>query len=171
MKDYADFSQLRGERSSGSVGKAKIGEGEKSKNNFKKVYVAGPLCTENERKFMEKLDKLCKKLKLQTFLPHRDAGLWKEGISVEKIAEEDLKGFEKCDFMIASLNGFSVGAGTAFEMGIAFEKKLPIIAIKTDRPVSQSTEEISAIIAGLVKITNSFEELEKEMKNLIHRLS
>lgn len=135
-----------------------------------KVYVAGPLCTENERKFMEKLDKLCKKLKLETFLPQRDVGLWKEGISVEKIAENDLKGFEKCDFMIANLNGFSVGAGTAFEMGIAFEKNLPIITIKTDRPVSQSIEDISAIISGLVKITKSFDELEREIKNLIKRL-
>lgn len=135
-----------------------------------KIYVAGPLCSESERKFMEELDRLCKKLKLQTFLPHRDAGLWKGGVSVKKIAEKDLKGFEKCDFMIANLNGFNVGAGTAFEMGIAFEKKLPIIAIKTDRPVSQSTEEISAIIAGAVKITDSFEELEKEMRNLIKRL-
>ena len=164
-----DFSQHKGERSEGGMGNSsKFGKSEKSKKI--KAYVAGPLCSENERKFMEKLDKLCKKLKLKTFLPHRDAGLWKEGISVEEIAKKDLKGFKKCDFMIANLNGFSVGAGTAFEMGIAYEKKLPIIAIKTDRPASQSTEEISAIIAGLVKITNSFEELEKEIKNLIKNI-
>ena len=58
-----------------------------------KVYIAGPLCTEQDRKFAEKIDELCKKLKLETFLPHRDVGLWKEGINVKEIAKKDL---EKC---------------------------------------------------------------------------
>ena len=132
-----------------------------------KVYIAGPLCTEKDREFVEKLDSLCKKLGLKTFLPHRDVGLWKEGVDVKEIGKKDLEGFENCNLMIASLNGFNVGAGTAFEMGIAFQKKIPIIAIKTDKPINQSIEELSAIITGLIKITSSFEELEKEIKKLI----
>ena len=132
-----------------------------------KVYIASPLCTEQDRKFAEKIDELCKKLKLKTFLPHRDVGLWKEGIDAKEIAKRDLNGFEKCDFLIANLNGFNVGAGTAFEMGIAHEKKIPILAIKTDKPVKKSIEELSAIITGLIKINSSFKELEKEIKKLI----
>ena len=98
-----------------------------------KVYIAGPLCTEKERDFVEKIDKICKKLKLKTFLPHRDCGLWESMKDTKRIAEGDIKGFKECDFVIANLNGFNVGAGTAWEMGYAFSKGIPVLGIKTDR--------------------------------------
>ena len=129
-----------------------------------KVYIAGPLCSEGERKFLEKIDEICKKLGFETFLPHRDCGLWKSMKDVKKIAEGDLKGFEDCDLVIANLNGFNVGAGTAWEMGYAFSKNIPVIALKTDRKIKESIEEISAIILGTTKIVSSLEELEEEIK-------
>lgn len=132
-----------------------------------RVYVAGPLCTQEERDFLEKIDKRCRKLELETFLPHRDCGLWKTMKDVKRIAKGDLKGFDNCGLVIASLNGFNVGAGTAWEMGYAYSKKIPVIAIKTDRKPEESIEEISAIIAGTTKITTSLEELEKEIKSII----
>ena len=87
-----------------------------------KVYLAGPLCFENERKFLEKIDKICEKLGLKTFIPHRDCGLWKNMGDTKKISKGDLRGFANCDFLIASLNGFNVGAGTAWEIGYAYAK-------------------------------------------------
>lgn len=135
-----------------------------------KAYIAGPLCTAQEREFLEKIDSMCKELRLATFLPHRECGLWKEGKDVKEIAKGDLDGFQNCNLLIANLNGFNVGAGTAWEMGYAYAKKIPIIAIKTDKKPENSVEEISAIISGLTKITTSFEELEREIKKLIKRL-
>lgn len=132
-----------------------------------KAYIAGPLCTESERKFVEEIDRLCRKLKIKTFLPHRDCGLWDKKGDAKKIAEGDLNGFNNADILIASLNGFNVGAGTAWEMGYAYANKLPIIAIKTDKKPEESMEEISAIIFGTTKIVSSFEKLEKEIKKLI----
>ncbi|MBT3404867.1 nucleoside 2-deoxyribosyltransferase [archaeon] len=131
----------------------------------KKIYVAGPLCTEEERKFMEKIDSLCIELGFETFLPHRDAGLWKEGKKFEDIAKEDLKGFEDCDLIVANLNGFGIGAGTAWEMGYAHAKGIPVIGLKTDRAVKESIEEISAIILGVTQIVESFEALKKEISS------
>ena len=135
-----------------------------------KVYIAGPLCLEKEREFLEKIDSMCKKLGLKTFLPHRECGLWKEGANIKKIAKGDLEGFNGCDFLIANLNGFNIGAGTAWEMGYAFAKGIPVIAIKTDRKKEDSIEEISAIIYGSTKITSSLNELEKEIGKLINAL-
>jgi len=40
-----------------------------------KIYIAGPLCDEKNRDFLEQIDKICKDLGFETFLPHRDAGL------------------------------------------------------------------------------------------------
>jgi nucleoside 2-deoxyribosyltransferase len=136
-----------------------------------KTYIAGPLCSESERQFLEKIDEICKKNKIDTFLPHRDCGLWKDAKDTKRIAKGDLKGFEKCNFLIANLNGFNIGAGTAWEMGYAYAKNIPIIALKTDRKPEEALEEISAIIFGTTKIVCSLEELELEIKKLIKRLS
>ncbi len=135
-----------------------------------KVYIAGPLCMENERKFLEEIDKICKSLKLETFLPHRDCGLWIKLKDTKKIANCDLKGFSDCDLLIANLNGFNVGAGTAWEMGYAHAKGIPVIAIKTDKNPKKSVQEISVIIFGTTKITTSLEELKNELKKLIKSL-
>jgi len=129
--------------------------------NTKKIYIAGPLCTEKEREFLEGIDKMCKNLGFSTFLPHRDCGLWKEKSDVKKIAKGDLSGFEECNLLIANLNGFNVGAGTAWEMGYAYAKNIPIIALKTDRKIE--IEVVSAIIAGTTKIVTSLNELRKEL--------
>jgi nucleoside 2-deoxyribosyltransferase len=138
--------------------------------NKMKAYIAGPLCSESEREYLERIEKICIKLGIETFLPHRDCGLWKEGKDLKEIAKGDLKGFEDCDFVIANLNGFNVGAGTAWEMGYAYANKIPVIAIKTDRKPGEAIEEISAIIMGTTEIVESLEELEKEIKELIKRL-
>jgi nucleoside 2-deoxyribosyltransferase len=132
-----------------------------------KAYIAGPLCIKEERNFLEKIDNICKEHNIKTFLPHRDCGLWKEGVNFKKIAKGDINGFNRCDLIIASLNGFNVGAGTAWEMGYAFAKGIPVIAIKTDRKISESIEEISAIVLGTTKILKSLDELDKELAELV----
>ena len=132
-----------------------------------KIYVAGPLCTKKEREFLEKIDKLCKKLGAETFLPHRDCGLWDSLEDTTRIAKCDLGGFKNCDLLVANLNGFGVGVGTAWEMGYANAKKIPVIAIKTDKKVKESIEELSAIIVGTTKIITNLDKLEKEIKKFI----
>ena len=103
--------------------------------------------TKQDREFAEKLYKLCKKLGLKTFLPHRDCGLWKEGKDIKEIARGDIKAFEDCNLLIASLNGFNIGAGTAWEMGYAEALGKRVIGLKTDKKVSESIAEVSAVIA------------------------
>ena len=132
-----------------------------------KVYIAGNLSIKRDREFLEEIDKVCKKFKLDTFLPHRDVGLWEDIKNVKEVAKRDLEGFKDCKLLIASLNGFNLGAGTAWEMGYAYAHNIPIIAIKTDSKVKDSIEEISAIIAGSTKIISSLKELEKEIKKVI----
>jgi len=132
-----------------------------------KVYIAGPLCERKEREFLENIDKLCKKFGFETFLPHRDAGLYSENKNIEKISNKDLEEIKTCDIMIGSLNGLCVGAGTAWEMGYAAAIGKKVIGLKTDRKINESIGEISVIIAGQVNILESLEDLEKELKKLI----
>jgi len=138
---------------------------------MKKAYIAGKLCTDSERELLEKIDKICKKLDIRTFLPHRDVGLARGMKDVKRVFKGDIiKGFESCELVIANLNGLHVGAGTAWEMGYAYSKGIPIIGIKTDEPVEAALDYLSPIIIASTKIVTSFEELEREIKKLIKRL-
>ncbi|MFA5173812.1 MAG: nucleoside 2-deoxyribosyltransferase [Candidatus Pacearchaeota archaeon] len=133
-----------------------------------RIYIAGPLCEEKGRLFLEEIDKICKKMNFETFLPHRDAGLYdgkKE--SIKRISEQDLNEIKGCDLMIGVLDGIYVGAGTAWEMGYAQAIGKKVIGLKTDRNLQDSIGDISVIIAGQVKIVQNLNELREELKKLI----
>ena len=133
-----------------------------------KVYIAGPLCEEDERKFLEKLDKVITDLGFETFLPHRDCGLYGgDETKITIISKKDINEIHNCDLMVGNLNGIFVGAGTAWEMGYAQALNKKVIGLKTDRKLKKSISEISVIIAGAVHIVESISELKKELKKLI----
>jgi nucleoside 2-deoxyribosyltransferase len=134
---------------------------------MKKIYIAGPLCTEENRKFLEEIDRLCKNLGFKTFLPHRDAGLFRKLNDIPKISKKDLEELKNCDILIGILDGICVGAGTAWEMGFFQALGKKVIGLKTDRKINESIPEISTIIAGQVEIAESLEELKKELYKII----
>lgn len=129
-----------------------------------KVYIAGKLEGEDERKELEEIDSVCKGLGFETFLPHRDVGLLKDIKDVNRIFEGDIThGFKDCKLIIANLNGLHVGAGTSWELGYAYAKGIPAIGFKTDEPVEDAIEYLSAILVGSMKIVNSLKELKAEL--------
>jgi len=132
-----------------------------------KIYIAGPLCEKENRDFLEQIDKICKDLGFETFLPHRDCGLYEgDENKINEISDRDLEEIKKCEIMIGVLNGIYIGAGTAWEMGYAQAIGKKVIGLKTDRKVKDSIGEISVIIAGKVNIIESIEELKIELGKL-----
>lgn len=129
-----------------------------------KIYIAGKIRTESERKLLENIDKLCKEIGFKTFLPHRDVGLAKGMKDVEKIFKGDIiDGFKDINLVIAILDGLHIGAGTAWELGYAYAKKIPAIGIKTDEKVEQALEELSAILIASMPIVSSLDELRSKL--------
>jgi len=129
-----------------------------------KIYIAGKLETEFERKMLDKVDTLCKSLGFKTFLPHRDVGLAKDMNDTEKIFNGDIKeGFKGCNLVVALLDGLNVGAGTAWELGYAYAKGIPAIGLKTDEPIEDALDTLSSILIESMPIVTSFDELEKEL--------
>tara|TARA_Y100000310_G_C20509236_1_gene727982 strand:+ start:521 stop:925 length:405 start_codon:yes stop_codon:yes gene_type:complete len=131
-----------------------------------KIYIAGPLCNEKEREFLEEIDKVVKGLGFDTFLPHRDCGLYKDLKDIERISKKDIEEVYNCDLMIGVLNGICVGAGTAFEMGFADALNKKVIGLKTDRKVNDSISDISAVIMGKIEIVENFEKLKEKLMEL-----
>ena len=144
----------------------------KTKNKYlrvmKKVYVAGKLCDKEEREFLEKVAKVIEEEGFETFLPHREVGLARGIKDVQKIFEGDItKGLNDCSLVIAVLNGLHVGAGTSWELGYAYAKGIPVIGIKTDEPIEEAIEYLSAIIIHSTEIVSSIEELREKIKKLV----
>ena len=130
-----------------------------------KVYIAGKIGNENEVELLEKVDNLCKNLGFETFLPHRDVGFAKGIKDVDRVFKGDIiQGFKDCKLIIAVLDGLHVGAGTSWELGYAYAKKIPAIGIKTDESTESALDYLSAILIGSMKIVRSLKELETELE-------
>jgi len=131
-----------------------------------KIYIAGPLCTKESREFLKEIDKICKEFEFETFLPHRDAGLYEKKEDILRISKKDKEMLHECNLLIGVLDGVCVGAGTTWEMGYMAALGKQVIGLKTDRKVEESIGDISVIIAGQVKIVDSLEKLKEELKKL-----
>jgi nucleoside 2-deoxyribosyltransferase len=96
-----------------------------------RAYVAGPLFDEGERWWIEHLGQLVADAGYTTFLPHRDNPT-KTADNVRAIYENDRRGIDAADVVVASLNGLTTDDGTAWEIGYAVGTGKPVIAIHTD---------------------------------------
>lgn len=146
-----------------------------------KIYVAGPLFSSHERRYLEELvNTIASKLGLSPmknfFLPHRDAGdIGSSSVGRDEVFNVDLKELEKCRIVIALLDGQDVDSGTAVELGIAYAKGKKVFGILTDwrRWHGDSIGQINNMIWGIcdkgMRIYKGIndvllEDLKKEMK-------
>lgn len=126
------------------------------------VYVAGPLFDEGERWFIEKIDALIRDKGFDTFLPHRDNPP-KTSDNVRLIFDNDKGGIDRCDVVVANLNGIMTDDGTAWEMGYAFAKDKFIIGLFTDwRARFPNANEVVNLMmqCSMNRLVRSLEELE-----------
>ncbi|MBI5871935.1 nucleoside 2-deoxyribosyltransferase [archaeon] len=131
-----------------------------------KIYIAGPLFTEGERAVLERIERLCKENGFETFMPHRDAGIWlREEENSKQFFEKDKNAIRECEAMIAVLN-YNVDSGTAWEMGYAYSKGLKIVGFIDDARIYQPNLQLNAMIINSCRIVCSFDELKEELKKL-----
>lgn len=101
------------------------------------VYVAGPLFSEAERKFLELMvDTLAKVAGLDPtadfFLPHRDGGELGKGPRRKDIFRLDLEQVDSASIVVALLDGQDVDSGTCIELGFGYAKNKKIFGLLTD---------------------------------------
>ncbi len=135
---------------------------------MKKVYIAGKLWDIKDRSKVEEIDKICKDLGMETFLPHRDAGIYDEGMDPLPIFKKDRDMIDWCDFMVALLDWQGISSGTAWELGYAHAKNKPIIGIVEDKKSLNKKYRICVMCFNSVKIIE-MKDLKKELKCLNQR--
>jgi nucleoside 2-deoxyribosyltransferase len=111
-----------------------------------KIYLAGPLFSQAERDWAKKLKALVEATfpQVQVLWPHEFPA---EG---ENIFAVNLENLEKCQLMIAVLDGPQVDDGTAWEMGYHYARGREILGIRTDfrRAGERDRSIVNAMIQG-----------------------
>ncbi|MGB8860198.1 MAG: nucleoside 2-deoxyribosyltransferase [Ilumatobacteraceae bacterium] len=124
-----------------------------------KAYVAGALFDEGERWWIEQVEQLVADAGFETFLPHRDNPP-KDEFNVRQIFENDKRGIDECDVVVASLNGIITDDGTAWELGYAYAMGKHLIGLHTDWRMRFSHEVVNLMLeCSLHQMVRSLDEL------------
>lgn len=101
----------------------------------KRIYIAGPLFSDQDRQMLSWIAKALELEGYQVFLPHRDSGDVREDAKEQSRREIFNKNnylIAESDAVVALLDGPDVDSGTAGEMGEAFTRGIPIFGYSTD---------------------------------------
>lgn len=129
------------------------------------VYVAGPLFGEGERWWIEQVDARVAAHGVATFLPHRDNPP-KTADNTREIFENDRGAIDRCDLVVANLNGITTDDGTAWEIGYAVGIGRPVIGLFTDWRRRFDDEVVNLMIEHSVEgIARSLDELDAALRS------
>jgi nucleoside 2-deoxyribosyltransferase len=116
-----------------------------------KIYLSAPLFTQAERRWNRRLgEELERCIEGAEILLPQD---FKVGSSYNvpqhfsKIFDACIEGVRGADAVVAVLDGPDVDSGTALELGVAYERGIPIIGVRTDYRESQDRG-VNLVIAG-----------------------
>jgi nucleoside 2-deoxyribosyltransferase len=111
-----------------------------------KIYLAGPLFSQAERDWAEKLKALVEASfsQVQVLWPHEFP------LKAKNVFRVNLENLEECQLMIAILDGPQVDDGTAWEMGYHYARGREILGIRTDfrRAGEHEGSIVNAMIQG-----------------------
>ncbi|APH38994.1 nucleoside 2-deoxyribosyltransferase [Methanohalophilus halophilus] len=139
--------------------------------NCKKIYLAGPLFSEAEKNFNEQLTKRIEIAGYDVFLPQRDSTDTKSMRKEQNAAElfrKNSEAIDRADLVIAILDGGSdVDSGTAWEIGYAYAKNIPVMGLRTDFRTLGIEGTVNLMIEKtLIKLMYSTDKLLTELENM-----
>ncbi len=157
----------------------------------KHIYFAAPLFAQSDLLYNQHLVKRIRELSsaLSIYLPQENAGINDKSAYADSkmIALADTEEVLKSDLMIALLDGLTIDAGVASEIGVAYAKGIPIIGLYTDSrqqgadnqqklmalqtPAENQFHYLNLYTIGLIKlngeIVNTEEALLEQIKSFL----
>lgn len=131
------------------------------------VYLAAPLFSEAERDFNRKLRDEIKRAGFNVFLPQEDSNNVKEEKNRQEIIfNKNMEAIEGSDIVVAVIDGVDVDSGTSWEVGYAFAKGKPVLALRTDFRTLGVEGTVNLMIERSVILCTSIGELLNRLKYL-----
>lgn len=101
-----------------------------------KIYFAAPMFAESERLYNEMLVANIRQAlpEVQIYLPQENGDINDKNAYANSlmIAKADTDEVLSSDLMIAVLDGITIDAGVASEIGVAYAKNIPVLGLYTD---------------------------------------
>jgi nucleoside 2-deoxyribosyltransferase len=105
-----------------------------------RVYIAGPLFSDAEKRFNLVVDAAVRALGLATFLPQRDGGeaapLVRQGVDEDTIRRRlfdlDCAAISECELFVFILDGRVPDEGGCVELGMAYARGVTCFGLQTD---------------------------------------
>jgi nucleoside 2-deoxyribosyltransferase len=132
------------------------------------LYVAAPLFTEAERAFNLVLARALEADGHQVYLPQRDTPAAEGTGRTTAVFQANLAALAKADAVVAVCDGPQVDDGTAWEIGCAYGRDLPIYGLRTDtRIVQQPDEQINLmILSSLNELSSTIEQVLDTLRHV-----
>lgn len=126
-----------------------------------RVYLAAPLFSAAEREFNARLASFLLDRHYRVILPQErgDDGAVRDEGALRRLYEQLLFELEGADVVVAVIDGSDADSGTAWEMGYASARGIPVIALRTDFRRVGSHERVNLMLECSSTIAGSFEEL------------
>jgi len=126
-----------------------------------RLYLAAPLFSAAERNYNHYLAELLRNNLFEVYLPQDtgDDSHTRDRSAHQCIFEQHLAALEATDVMVAVIDGADADSGTAWEMGYAFAKGIPVISIRTDFRMAGHHEHVNLMLEQSSAIAHSEGEL------------
>ncbi len=132
-----------------------------------KIYLAGPLFTSAEREWNVRLARLLEASGLEIWLPQEHEP---RELSAKAIFEEDVKGVDWANTIVAIMDGPDPDSGTCWEVGYGYAKKKLIVLVRTDfRSANDGMAPYNLMLIGAAdaKLNLPFLGVDKVAEHLI----
>lgn len=132
-----------------------------------RVYLAAPLFSEAERAYNLSIAGQLRNNFFEAYLPQEagdDSHIRNKDEQV-RIFSENLKSLENADLIVAIIDGADADSGTAWEMGYAYARGKPVIALRTDFRKAGVNEQVNLMLEESSKVVSSPKELLESIKS------
>ncbi len=126
-----------------------------------KIYLAAPLFSESERRYNESIATLLRENLFSVYLPREvgDDSATRGEAELERMFSQHVDALEKTDFVVAIIDGADADSGTSWEMGYAYAKGKPVIALRTDFRHVGTAEKVNLMLERSSMVAGSRDEI------------
>ena len=128
-----------------------------------RLYLAAPLFTEAERAFNLVLARALEAAGHDVYLPQRDTPPAQDAERTTKIFYSNLAALRNAQAVVAVCDGSQVDDGTAWEIGYAYGRSIPVFGLRTDVRVGQRSDEPINLM-----VLESLNQLSPTIEQLVH---
>jgi nucleoside 2-deoxyribosyltransferase/predicted secreted protein len=132
-----------------------------------RIYLAGPLFSDAEKAYNLRIASLLEEHRFAVYLPQLvgDDTHCRDQEAHREIFGTHLRALEHSDLVVAVIDGADADSGTAWEMGYAYARGIPVIAIRTDFRMAGHHERVNLMLEQSAHVVNKLQEMISALNN------